>query len=70
MTWPLLALVTAFCQSGQDLLARSLLRRFGLSVRLVMGAGCLVAVVLGLPVALARAPRPPCWWERSWPGRW
>jgi drug/metabolite transporter (DMT)-like permease len=58
MTWPLLALVTAFCQSGQDLVARSLLRRFGLSVRLVMGAGCLVAVVLGLPVALAGGPRP------------
>jgi hypothetical protein len=57
MTWPPLALATAFCQNGQDLLARSLLRRFGLSGRLAMGAGCLLAVALGLPVALAGGPR-------------
>jgi len=52
MTWPVLALLTALCQSGQDLLARRLLRSGGLSSRLVMGVGCLVAALAALPLAL------------------
>ncbi|MEB3325389.1 MAG: EamA family transporter [Cyanobacteriota bacterium] len=58
MTWPVLALLTAFCQSGQDLLARNLLRHGGLSSRLVMGVGCLVAALAALPLALLPGPAP------------
>jgi len=58
MTWPVLALLTALCQSGQDLLARRLLRSGGLSSRLVMGVGCLVAALAALPLALLPGPAP------------
>ncbi|MFM7264903.1 MAG: EamA family transporter [Cyanobium sp.] len=58
MIWSQLALLTAFCQSGQDLLARRLLRRGHLSVRLLMGSGTLVAGLLALPAALLGGPRP------------
>lgn len=58
MTWPLLALLTALCQSGQDLLARRLLQTRGLTSRLVMGVGCLVAAVVSIPLALLLGPAP------------
>lgn len=58
MPWSQLALLTALCQSGQDLLARRLLRQGRLSVRLVMGGGALVAGLLALPAALIGGPRP------------
>lgn len=56
MTWPVLALLTALCQSSQDLLARRLLQGSGLSSRLVMGVGCLVAALLAIPLALMPGP--------------
>lgn len=58
MTWPVLALLTALCQSGQDLLARRLLSTGALSSRLVMGVGCLVAALAALPLALLPGPTP------------
>jgi drug/metabolite transporter (DMT)-like permease len=58
MTWPVLALLTALCQSGQDLLARRLLHLGGLTSRLVMGVGCLVAALAALPLALLSGPAP------------
>lgn len=58
MIWPLLALLTALCQSGQDLLARRLLQKGGLTSRLVMGVGCLVAALVAIPLALLPAPAP------------
>lgn len=58
MSWPLLVLATALCQSGQDLLARRLLNSEGLSSRLVMGAGCLVAALAALPLTLLPGPSP------------
>lgn len=58
MIWPVLALLTACCQSGQDLLARHLLKRSGLSSRLVMGVGCLLAALAALPLALLSGATP------------
>lgn len=58
MTWPVLALLTALCQSGQDLLARRLLRGGELTSRLVMGLGCLIAALLALPLTLLHGPAP------------
>jgi len=58
MIWSQLALLTALCQSGQDLLARRLLRQGRFSVRLLMGGGTLVAGLLALPAALLGGPRP------------
>lgn len=58
MNWAILALLTAFCQSGQDLLARRLLKGSGLTSRLVMGMGCLVASLAALPLALLPGPPP------------
>lgn len=62
MIWPLLALLTACCQSGQDLMARRLLKRSGLTSRLVMGVGCVVAALVALPLTLLPGPAP------QWPG--
>ena len=62
MIWPALALLTACCQSGQDLLAQRLLKRSGLTSRLVMGVGCLVAALVALPLTLLPGPTP------QWPG--
>jgi drug/metabolite transporter (DMT)-like permease len=45
IAWPLLALATALCECGRDLLLRHLLQGQGRSVRLVMGAGCLLAAL-------------------------
>lgn len=56
MIWPALALLAALCQSGQDLLARRLLKTDGLSSRLVMGLGCLVAAVVASPFAFLPGP--------------
>lgn len=58
MIWPVLALLTACCQSGQDLLVRHLLKRSGLSSRLVMGVGCLLAALAALPLALLSGVTP------------
>jgi|LakMenEpi03Aug12_release.lakeMendotaPanAssembly.Ray.scaffolds.fasta_scaffold00140_62 drug/metabolite transporter (DMT)-like permease len=58
MIWPALALFTACCQSGQDLLARHLLKRSGLTSRMVMGVGCLVAALVALPLTLLPGPTP------------
>ncbi len=55
--WALLALLTALCESGKDLLTRRLLRHGGLSSRLVMGAACLVSALLALPLTLAALGR-------------
>ena len=62
MIWPVLALLTACCQSGQDLLARRLLKRSGLTSRLVMGVGCLMAALVALPLTWIPGPTP------QWPG--
>jgi drug/metabolite transporter (DMT)-like permease len=62
MIWPLLAFLTACCQSGQDLMARRLLKRSGLTSRLVMGVGCVVAALVALPLTLLPGPAP------QWPG--
>ncbi|MFM7464472.1 MAG: EamA family transporter [Cyanobium sp.] len=58
MIWPVLALFTACCQSGQDLLARRLLKRSGLTSRLVMGVGCLVAALVAMPLAFLAGSTP------------
>lgn len=50
MSWAVLALLTALCQSGQDVLVRALLQGGALSSRLVMGLGSLIAALLALPL--------------------
>ncbi|APD47459.1 MULTISPECIES: EamA family transporter [Synechococcaceae] len=47
--WPVLALLTACCETGRDLATRSLLRRSGWPTNLVMGLSCLVSALLTLP---------------------
>ncbi|MEB3323053.1 MAG: EamA family transporter [Synechococcaceae cyanobacterium] len=60
MTWALLALLTALCETGRDLATRHLLRPGGLSARLVMGLTCVLVALAATPVAVLLAP-PPRW---------
>lgn len=60
MSWSLLALITALCETGRDLVVRHLVRRCGLSSSFVMGSSCLVTAGLAMPMVLALAP-PPHW---------
>jgi hypothetical protein len=55
MIWPRLALISALCQSGQDLLARRLLRGGRLSSRQGMGIGSAVAAAAALVGVLVLA---------------
>jgi drug/metabolite transporter (DMT)-like permease len=58
MSWALLALLTACCETGKDLATRHLLRPGVLSSRLVMGLSCLLVALVVTPVAVLLAPRP------------
>ena len=60
MPWSLLALITALCETGRDLVVRHLIRRSGLSSGFVMGSSCLLTAGLAMPLAVALAP-PPQW---------
>jgi drug/metabolite transporter (DMT)-like permease len=58
MPWALLALLTAFCETGKDLTMRHLLRPGALSSRLVMGLICLLVGLAAAPFALLLSPAP------------
>ncbi len=58
MPWALLALLTAFCETGKDLSMRHLLRPGVLSSRLVMGLNCLGVALAAAPLALMLSPAP------------
>ncbi len=60
MSWALLALIAAFCETGKDLATRHLLRPGVLSSRLVMGIASLITCLGAAPLALLFAP-PPNW---------
>ena len=65
MPWALLALLTAFCETGKDLAMRHLLRPGALSSRLVMGLNSLLVGLAAAPLALLLAPPPH--WDRLLP---
>jgi len=65
MLWALLALLTAFCETGKDLATRHLLRPGVLSSRLVMGLICLCVGLAAAPLALLLSPAPD--WRRLLP---